>query len=123
TNEKDVIGRFSRFLGTIARNHSYAPLIRSSWHKVTHKDKIWEYVLVRFKKQHFYQFRDDKTRWKNRLKSIAEGDFAHLLRLWNNTNVKRCFRAKEIRMSQKYMHMVGPKCFARIRDEMEQMKT
>ncbi|KAD6453727.1 hypothetical protein E3N88_08433 [Mikania micrantha] len=113
TNEKDVVGRFSRFLGTIARNHSYAPLIHSSWHKVPHKDKIWEYILekydvpdaakkwvlmtighsykvhkCRFKKKHFYQFRDDKTRWKNRPKSIPEGDFAQLLRLWNNTNVK-----------------------------------
>ncbi|KAL8239670.1 hypothetical protein R6Q59_016237 [Mikania micrantha] len=80
TNEKDVVGRFSRFLGTIARNHSYAPLIHSSWHKVPHKDKIWEYVL------------------------------------------KRCLRAKEMRMSQKNMHTAGPKSFARIRDEKEQMK-
>ncbi|KAL8252191.1 hypothetical protein R6Q59_035884 [Mikania micrantha] len=94
TNEKDVVERFSRFLGTIARNHSYAPLIHSSWHKVPHKDKIWEKkydvpdavkkrVLMtighsykvhkcRFKKQHFYQFRDDKTRWKNRSKRIPE---------------------------------------------------
>ncbi|KAD2805475.1 hypothetical protein E3N88_38852 [Mikania micrantha] len=144
TNEKDVVGRFSLFLGTIARNHSYAPLIHSSWHKVPHKDKIWEYILekydvpdaakkwvlmtighsykvhkCRFKKKHFYQFRDDKTRWKNRPKSIPEGDFAQLLRLWNNTNVKkRCLRAKEMRMSQKNMHMAGPKSFARIRDEM-----
>ncbi|KAL8250590.1 hypothetical protein R6Q59_034283 [Mikania micrantha] len=144
TNEKDVVGRFSRFLGTIACNHSYASLIHSSWHKVPHKDKIWEYVLekydvpdaakkwvlmtighsykvhkCRFKKQHFYQFRNDKTRWKNRPKSIPEGDFAQLLRLWNNTNVKkRCLRAKEIRMSQKNMHTAGPKSFARIRDEM-----
>ncbi|KAL8264362.1 hypothetical protein R6Q59_022492 [Mikania micrantha] len=145
TNEKDIVGRFSRFLGTIARNHSYAPLIHSSWHKVPHKDKIWDYVLekydvpdaarkwvlmtighsykvhkCRFKKQHFYQFKDDKTRWKNRPKSIPEGDFAQLLRLWNNTNVKkRCLRAKEIRMSQKNMHTAGPKSFARIRDEMK----
>ncbi|KAL8257467.1 hypothetical protein R6Q59_029508 [Mikania micrantha] len=73
----------------------------------------------RFKKQHFYQFRDDKTRWKNRPKSIPEGDFAQLLRLWNNTNVKkRCLWPKEIRMSQKNMHTAGPKSFARIRDEM-----
>ncbi|KAL8234065.1 hypothetical protein R6Q59_020165 [Mikania micrantha] len=43
----------------------------------------------RFKKQHFYQFKDDKTRWKNRPKSIPKGDFAQLLRLWNNTNVKK----------------------------------
>ncbi|KAD2804052.1 hypothetical protein E3N88_37429 [Mikania micrantha] len=145
TNEKDVVERFSRFLGTIARNHSYAPLIHSSWHKVPHKDKIWDYVLekydvpdaarkwvlmtighsykvhkCRFNKQHFYQFKDDKTRWKNRPKSIPEGDFAQLLRLWNNTNVKKRFlRAKEIRMSQKNMHTAGPKSFARIRDEMK----
>ncbi|KAL8255139.1 hypothetical protein R6Q59_033360 [Mikania micrantha] len=76
TNEKDIVGRFSRFLGTIARNHSYASLIHSSRHKVPHKDKIWEYVL------------------------------------------KRCLRAKEIRVSQKNMHTAGPKSFARIRDEM-----
>ncbi|KAL8244037.1 hypothetical protein R6Q59_010295 [Mikania micrantha] len=145
TKEKDVVGRFSRFLGTIARNHSYATLIYNSWHKVPHKYKIWEYVLqkydvpdaarkwvlmtighsykvhkCRFKKKHFYQFKDDKTRWKNRSKSIPEGDFAQLLRLWNNKNVaKRCLRTKEIRMSQKNMHTVGPKSFARIRDEMK----
>ncbi|KAL8237730.1 hypothetical protein R6Q59_018811, partial [Mikania micrantha] len=46
TNE--IVGRFSRFLGTIARNHSYVPLIHSSWHKVPHKDKIWEYVLEKY---------------------------------------------------------------------------
>jgi hypothetical protein len=48
TKEKDIVGKFSRFLGTIARNHTYAPLIHTSWKKVPHKDKIWEYVLVRF---------------------------------------------------------------------------
>ncbi|KAD5318038.1 hypothetical protein E3N88_17984 [Mikania micrantha] len=48
TNEKDIVGRFSRFLGTIARNHSYASLIHSSRHKVPHKDKIWEYVLEKY---------------------------------------------------------------------------
>lgn len=48
TTEKDIVGKFSRFLGTIARNYSYAPLTYNSWHKVPNKDKIWEYVLVRF---------------------------------------------------------------------------
>ncbi|KAL8202030.1 hypothetical protein R6Q57_011177 [Mikania cordata] len=76
TNEKDIVGRFSRFLGTIACNHSYALLIHSSWHEVPHKDKTWEYVL------------------------------------------KHCLRAKEISVSQKNMQTAGPKCFARIRDEM-----
>ncbi|KAI3785193.1 hypothetical protein L1987_44307 [Smallanthus sonchifolius] len=33
TEEKDIVGKFSQFLGTIARNHSYASLIHNSWHK------------------------------------------------------------------------------------------
>ena len=48
TEEKDVVGKFSRFLGTIARTYSYAPLIYNSWHKVPNKDRMWEYVLVCF---------------------------------------------------------------------------
>ncbi|KAL4564766.1 hypothetical protein LXL04_028837 [Taraxacum kok-saghyz] len=146
--EDDVVGKFSRFLGTIARTHSYAPLTCASWHKVPHKDKIWEYVLgkydvldaaktwvlktighsykvykCRFKKKHFYQFNDNKTRWKNKPKCIPEQDFSTLLRSWNKKYVaKRCLRAKEIRMSLKNIHTAGPKSFTRIRDEMEQMK-
>ncbi|KAL8252260.1 hypothetical protein R6Q59_035953 [Mikania micrantha] len=44
----DVVGKFSRFLGTVARNYSHAPLIHSSWQKVPHKEKIWEYVLEKY---------------------------------------------------------------------------
>ncbi|KAL4575690.1 hypothetical protein LXL04_011774 [Taraxacum kok-saghyz] len=143
--ENDVVGKFSRFLGTIAHTHSYAPLTCASWHKVPHKDKIWEYVLgkydvpdaaktwvlktighsykvykCRFKKKHFYQFNDNKTRWKNKPKCIPEQDFSTLLRSWNKKDVaKRCLRAKEIRMSLKNIRTAGPKSFARIRDEMK----
>ncbi|CAH1428093.1 unnamed protein product [Lactuca virosa] len=132
-------------LGTIARTHSYAPLICTSWHKVPHKDKIWEYVLgkydvpddaktwvlrtignlykvykCRFKKKHFYQFKDNKTRWKNRPECIPQEEFSKLLVLWNKKDAaKRCLRAKEIRKSLKNMHTAGPKSFARIRDEMK----
>ncbi|KAL6584466.1 hypothetical protein OROMI_003755 [Orobanche minor] len=145
TEEKDVVGQFSRFLGTIARTHSYAPLTYTSWHKVPHKDKIWEYVLgkydvpdvaktwvlktignsykvykCRFKKKHFYQFKDNKTRWKNRPQCIPQEDFSKLLTLWNKKDVtKRCSWAKEMRMALKNMHTAGPKSFARIRDEMK----
>ncbi|KAL4578452.1 hypothetical protein LXL04_014575 [Taraxacum kok-saghyz] len=97
--EKDVVGKFSRFLGTIARTHSYAPLTRASWHKVPHKDKIWEYVLGK------YEVPDAAKIWV--LKTIG------------HSYKKRCLRAKEIRMSLKNIHRVGPKSFARIRDEMK----
>ncbi|XP_035834063.1 uncharacterized protein LOC110885587 [Helianthus annuus] len=144
TAEKDVAGEFSRFLGTIARNYDYAPLTYASWHKVPNKDRIWQYVLekydvpeaaktwvlmtigsaykrhkCRFKKKPFYQYKDNKTRWKNKPKNIKDEDFSKLMTLWNNKDeAKRCLRAKEARMSQKNMHIAGPKSFARIRNEM-----
>ncbi|XP_021732623.1 uncharacterized protein LOC110699414 [Chenopodium quinoa] len=46
TPEKDTPGEFSRFLGTIARDYGYVPLIYNSWHYVSNKEKMWEYVLV-----------------------------------------------------------------------------
>ncbi|KAD4585478.1 hypothetical protein E3N88_23079 [Mikania micrantha] len=73
----------------------------------------------RFKQKHFYQFKDNKTRWNNRPNNIPEDDFRQLLRLWSNKNVEqRCARAKQSRMSQKNMHTAGPKSFARIHEEM-----
>ncbi|KAL4554299.1 hypothetical protein LXL04_039578 [Taraxacum kok-saghyz] len=131
--ENDVVGKFSRFLGTIARTHSYAPLTCASWHKgiydvpdtaqtwvlqtIGHSYKVYK---CRFKKKHFYQFNDNKTRWKNKPKCIPEQDFSTLLRSWNKKDVaKRCLRAKEIRMSLKNIHTAGPKSFVRIRDEMK----
>ncbi|KAD6796384.1 hypothetical protein E3N88_07280 [Mikania micrantha] len=125
TNEKDVVGRFSRFLGTIARNHSYAPLIHSSWHKchikIRYGSMSW-YINADLKNNISISLEMTKQDGRIVLKAFQK-DFAQLLRLWNNTNVKkRCLQAKEIRMSQKNMHTAGPKSFARIRDEMEQMK-
>ncbi|GJS26008.1 hypothetical protein Tco_0486628 [Tanacetum coccineum] len=44
--ERDTVGQFSQFLGTIARN-AYAPLTYSSWPKVPDKEMMWKYVLKR----------------------------------------------------------------------------
>ncbi|KAL8198003.1 hypothetical protein R6Q57_029958 [Mikania cordata] len=43
----------------------------------------------RFKKKHFYQYKDNKSRWRNRPKSIPEDDFSRLLSLWNNKTVAK----------------------------------
>ncbi|GKC79220.1 hypothetical protein Tco_1129994 [Tanacetum coccineum] len=48
TKENDVVEKFSRFLGTIARTSSYCPLTYNSWHKVPDKDRMWEYVLEKY---------------------------------------------------------------------------
>ncbi|CAH1421292.1 unnamed protein product [Lactuca virosa] len=81
---------------------------------------LYKVYKCRFKKKHFYQFKDNKTRWKNRPECIPQEEFSKLLVLWNKKDVaKRCLWAKEIRKSLKNMHTAGPKSFARIRDEMK----
>ncbi|KAL2942869.1 ATP synthase subunit b' [Bienertia sinuspersici] len=45
TPEKDTVGEFSRFLGTIARDYGTAPLLHKTWKLVPSKEKMWEYVL------------------------------------------------------------------------------
>ncbi|KAH9604374.1 hypothetical protein KSS87_019263 [Heliosperma pusillum] len=90
--------------GTIARDYSYAPLIIDNWRKVPNKDKIWEYVLMkyvvpaeskdwviktvgtawrvhkcRFKRKHYISYMDDKSRWQKRSKTVPEEDFIKLL--------------------------------------------
>ncbi|KMT17550.1 hypothetical protein BVRB_2g037490 [Beta vulgaris subsp. vulgaris] len=42
--DKKTVDKFSRFLGTLARNSSLAPLNKLNWHHVVDKDKIWSYV-------------------------------------------------------------------------------
>ncbi|PWA40872.1 transposase, Ptta/En/Spm [Artemisia annua] len=148
TKEKDTIGQFSRFLGTIARNASHAPLTYKSLPKVPNKEMMWKYVLEKYivpehakswvlmtigacwrgykrriKKKNFYKFKDIQTRWKNRPKSIPQTDFSQLLTLWSKKDeMKRCLAARNLHLSQKNMHTAGPKSFARIREEMENMR-
>ena len=46
TKEKDIVGQFYQFLGTIARNASHSPLTYKSWPKVPNKEMMWKYVQV-----------------------------------------------------------------------------
>ncbi|GJS44251.1 transposase, Ptta/En/Spm [Tanacetum coccineum] len=124
--------------------HRYA-LFNSDCTEIDEYIKMWEYVLEKYivpgeakshvlqsigalwrghksrlKKKHFYGFKDNSTRLKNRPKCIPEKDFLQLLRLWNSKqDQKRCLIAKKRRMSQKNMHTAGPKSFARIREDMK----
>ncbi|KAL2894523.1 hypothetical protein RDABS01_010432, partial [Bienertia sinuspersici] len=141
TQEEDTVGEFSRFLGTIARDYSYAPLTIRSWHDVPHKEKMWEYLKYivpiegmewvmksirdawrvwkcRFKRKHYYRWKNDKERWEHRSNRIPDDEFLELLAMWKKKNEQeRCMRNKERRLSQKNMHTAGPKSFARIREE------
>ena len=47
---KEIVSKFSRFLGTLARDFTLIPLTYISWRYVPKDDKenIWEYVKVRY---------------------------------------------------------------------------
>ncbi|KAL4583275.1 hypothetical protein LXL04_007844 [Taraxacum kok-saghyz] len=65
-------------------------------------------------KKHFYQLKDNQTRWKNRPKNIPENDFLQLLSYRNKKEVMK----RNVRKAQKNIHTAGPKSFGRIREEM-----
>ena len=48
---------------------------------------LYKVYKCRFKKKHFYQFKDNKTRWKNRPECIPQEEFSKLLVLWNKKDV------------------------------------
>ncbi|KAL2921266.1 WD repeat-containing protein pop1 [Bienertia sinuspersici] len=117
TPEKDTVGEFSRFLGTIARDYGTAPLLHKTWKLVPSKEKMWEYVLTkyivpeqgrewvlktvgaawrihkcRFKKKRYYRYPNNKLRWLNRPKRVPDDDFKKLLILWNKKTEKKAMK-------------------------------
>ncbi|KAK6143947.1 hypothetical protein DH2020_020767 [Rehmannia glutinosa] len=46
--DKETLDKFSRFLGSLARDSNLAPLNELNWHRVRDKDKIWNYVKKKF---------------------------------------------------------------------------
>ncbi|XP_074310240.1 uncharacterized protein LOC141646043 [Silene latifolia] len=80
----------------------------------------WRVHKCRFKKRHYYKYKDDKTRWLHRSKTVPEDHFLKLLSKWKKTSEKnRCSRNRERRLAQRNMHTAGPKSFACIREEMK----
>ncbi|KAL2893868.1 WD repeat-containing protein pop1 [Bienertia sinuspersici] len=127
TPEKDIVGEFSRFLGTIARDYGTAPLLHKTWKLVPSKEKTWEYVLTkyivleqgrewvlktigaasrinkcRFKKKHYYRYPNNKLRWLNRPKRVPDDDFKKLLILWNKKTEKLFERTRKRQENKRY---------------------
>ena len=43
----EAVNNLSKFLGTVARNSDFCPLIYTNWKGIKDKEAIWEYVQVR----------------------------------------------------------------------------
>ncbi|KAJ8426257.1 LOW QUALITY PROTEIN: hypothetical protein Cgig2_030551 [Carnegiea gigantea] len=108
-----VVNEFSKFLGTIAHDYTWAPLIDTNWSKVPHKDEMWGYVnkyiipssakkwvlqtirdswrvfKSRIKRDHYYKYDNNDARWENRPTKVLDSHFKVLLQYWNDSPVQK----------------------------------
>ncbi|XP_048503447.2 uncharacterized protein LOC104896806 isoform X1 [Beta vulgaris subsp. vulgaris] len=144
--DKKTVDKFSRFLGTLARNSSLAPLNKLNWHHVVDKDKIWSYVKKKYmiseegkdpvlasigrlwrkhkciiKQRHFTQYDNDNDRKKNAPDTMPASHFKDLLEFWNLELVQiQSEKKRESRLIQTDRHTMGPTSFARKQHELQQ---
>ncbi|XP_016166105.1 uncharacterized protein LOC107608864 [Arachis ipaensis] len=137
----EAVNNLSKFLGTVARNSDFCPLIYTNWKGIKDKEAIWEYVQAKFiiptegkrmvlarindywrrykttiKQTHFLPYKCVNEMLKNRPKSIPESHFRKLIAYWRTEKVKKMSaQNKKNRAQQKFRHQKGPINFARIR--------
>ncbi|XP_057723783.1 uncharacterized protein LOC130939713 [Arachis stenosperma] len=137
----EAVNNLSKFLGTVARNSDFCPLIYTNWKGIKDKEAIWEYVKAKFiiptegkrivlarindnwrrykttiKQNHFLPYKCVNEMLKNRPKSIPESHFRKLIAYWRTEKVKKMSaQNKKNRAQQKFSHRKGPINFARIR--------
>nr|XP_025640650.1 uncharacterized protein LOC112735316 [Arachis hypogaea] len=97
----EAVNNLSKFLGIVARNSDFCPLIYTNWKGIKDKEAIWEYVQAKFI-------------------IPTEGKRMALARIndnWRRTEkVKKMFvQNKKNRAQQKFRHRKRPINFARIR--------
>ncbi|XP_021764663.1 uncharacterized protein LOC110729246 isoform X3 [Chenopodium quinoa] len=142
-----TMNTFTRFLGTLARNSSLAPLNKISWHYVPDKEQIWSYVKKKciisekgkdcvlssvgrlwrrykcsVKATHFTLYENDGDRLTNSPNTIPEAHFKELLEIWNLEPVQEDGKKKrEISIDKKDRHTMGPMTLARKQHKLQQL--
>ncbi|KAJ8433394.1 LOW QUALITY PROTEIN: hypothetical protein Cgig2_028994 [Carnegiea gigantea] len=95
-----AVNEFSKFLGTIAHDYTWAPLIYTNWRKEkyiipssakkwvlqTIRD-FWRVFKSRIKQDHYYKYDNDDARWENCPTRVFDFHFKVLLRHWNDSTV------------------------------------
>ncbi|XP_021754316.1 uncharacterized protein LOC110719645 isoform X2 [Chenopodium quinoa] len=135
----------TRFLGTIAHNHKWAPLTYISWQKVPNKEKIWKFVnskyilpaklkgwvmgkldsswrvfKCRIKRNHYYKYDSYEERLKHRPKRVPESHFKTLLAYWDSNEAKKTsLQNSRNRQEQDKMRTASPVPLAVINNQME----
>ncbi|KAJ1405815.1 putative transposase, Ptta/En/Spm, plant, partial [Sesbania bispinosa] len=145
-----VVSDLSYFLGTVARNPNFCPLIYTNFKGLTkdERERIWDFVNEKFiipekgkkaifarindawrryknyiKRHYFLKYSTLRERMKHRPKHIPENQYRNLMVYWRNNIVQNISQKNAInRAKQKYIHCMGPTNFARIRAKLQEKK-
>ncbi|GFQ02990.1 hypothetical protein PHJA_002442800 [Phtheirospermum japonicum] len=126
-SDKVTLGKFSRFLGSLAQNSNLAPLNELYWHLARDKDKIWDYMKKKFiiaeeGKHYVLQsvgvlWRTHKTRVKQKYynnpnnihtrigSSVPDSHLKDLLNYWNLEEVQEQAEGKPPSLALMYMEI------------------
>ncbi|GAB2299407.1 hypothetical protein Dimus_033476 [Dionaea muscipula] len=122
-DEQTVID-FVEFLGTLSRTSSLCPLTVDKWTDMNKvykdaKEKMWDYVKNKLKRDHYTPYETTKMRWKNRPEDVSDEDFKFLLKKWKDPKYKElCKKNATNRAKQTNLHTCGPKSFSVIRERL-----
>ncbi|KAK2368034.1 hypothetical protein QL285_081266 [Trifolium repens] len=148
TNE--AVAEFSSFIGTVARNATYCPLIYTTFKAFTTDEKkaMWKFVNDKYiipahgkkatlariddawrryktsiKKKYFSKYPNLRERLKHRPKRIPKPHYKKLMIYWGiNTVQDICKKNAVNRTKQKYMHRMGTRNFARVKAQLRAKK-
>ncbi|XP_057449367.1 uncharacterized protein LOC130740706 [Lotus japonicus] len=145
-----TVSDLSHFLGTIARNANFCPLIYTNFKALVkdNEELIWGYVNDKFiipdkgrkavfscindawrrhkcriKRNYFLKYSSMKERLKHCPTTIPKAHFKQLMTYWRNSTIQSISQKNAMnRAKQKYVHRMGSVNFARIRAQLRAKK-
>ncbi|KAK2389979.1 hypothetical protein QL285_063531 [Trifolium repens] len=143
---KKAVSGFSLFLGTLARNATFCPLIYKNWSKMPKKNKrrCWRYSQRKYilsaearnwvvatvreawrrykydtKRKHFSKYSNMTERLKHRPPKVPEAHFKNLCEYWNKEDIQAISEKNTRNRAQlKWVHRMGPQNFSLTREEL-----
>ncbi|KAF7807569.1 putative transposase [Senna tora] len=123
----------SLFLGKLARNSTFCPLIYTNWMAIASdtKEHMWKYFNAKFNVPHEGKkwvestIQDSWRRYKCKIKKSHFQKFANMSERLKNCppNIPKISRVNKQNMAtQKWRHRMRPTSFALVRERMSQLK-
>ncbi|GAB2290611.1 hypothetical protein Dimus_024893 [Dionaea muscipula] len=114
--DEKTVSDFVEFLGTLSRTSDLCPLTVDKWTDMNKvykdaKEKMWDYVKGRLKRDHYTPYETTKMRWKNRPEDVPDEDFKFLLKKWKDPKYKTRMEELQSQLSGKSGEDAESSCY------------